>query len=116
MSLGYRLLVLVLVAAVPVFVLQISREVTLRASRAAEIDDNAVTIGRLVAARQNRLIEGVRAILTAAAVTLARATGMSMISIHACFAGMGPVKVSTCELRNSDMGGWADTSRVRAVW
>jgi two-component sensor histidine kinase len=66
-SLGYRLLVLVLVAAVPVFVLQISREVTLRASRAAEIDDNAVTIGRLVAARQNRLIEGVRAILTAAA-------------------------------------------------
>ena len=66
MSLALRVVLLTLLAAVPVFLIQVVREVRLREDRAAEIVDSARTYAGLTAARTDRFIEGARVLLVAA--------------------------------------------------
>ena len=60
-----RLIVLILLAAVPVFVIQIVHDIALREDREAAFLKNAETLAGLVAARQDRIVEGARLLLTA---------------------------------------------------
>lgn len=63
-SLGLRLIFLILLAALPVFAIQIIHEIEVRDTRQAAILDNAETLAGLVAARQNRIVESSRLLLT----------------------------------------------------
>jgi len=64
-GLGWRLICLILLAALPVFVIQIVHEFELRRNREAAILQTAETLVGLVAARQDRIVEGARLLLTA---------------------------------------------------
>ena len=55
MSLGARLIVLILLAAVPVFLIQITTDYEIRRSSVAAVVHNAETLAGLVAARQDRI-------------------------------------------------------------
>jgi two-component sensor histidine kinase len=65
MTLGARLIILILLAAVPVFVIQISTDYEIREGRKAAVLQSAETMAGLVAARQDRVVEGARLLLEA---------------------------------------------------
>src|SRR4051812_4490890 len=65
MTLGARLIILILLAAVPVFVIQISTDYEIREGRKAAVLASAETLAGLVAARQDRVVEGARLLLEA---------------------------------------------------
>jgi two-component sensor histidine kinase len=65
MTLGARLIILILLAAVPVFVIQITSDYELREGRKASALQTAETLAGLVAARQDRVVEGARLLLEA---------------------------------------------------
>ena len=67
MKLGVRLLILLLIAALPVLALQVYGLLQDREQRKAEIADQARDLARLVAAQQDQFIEGARYLLAAAA-------------------------------------------------
>jgi len=67
MKLGIRLLILVLVAALPIFALQVQSLLRDRAERKAAIAEQALSLARLAAAQQDQFIEGARYLLGAAA-------------------------------------------------
>ncbi len=64
MGLGLRLIFLILLAALPVFAIQIIHDIEVRDTRQAVILENAETLAGLVAARQNRIVESSRLLLT----------------------------------------------------
>ena len=66
MGLGARIVILVLLAAAPVFLIQIIHDSDLRAVREANIITTSETLSGLIAARQDRLIEGARFLLLGA--------------------------------------------------
>lgn len=66
MSLGLRLILLILLAAVPVFLVQVTHEFQLREYRRIRVLDNAQVLAGLTAARLDRAVEGARLLLTAA--------------------------------------------------
>ena len=66
MGLRIRLIVLILLAAVPVFIVQILNDIAAREDRSSVFAQTAETLAGLVAARQDRLVEGARLLLTAA--------------------------------------------------
>lgn len=66
MSLALRVVLLTLLAAVPVFLIQVTREVRLREDHVAEILDSARAYAGLAAARTDRFVEGARVLLVAA--------------------------------------------------
>ena len=63
-GLRVRLAALILLAAVPVFLIQILHDLTLREDRKTTLLQNAETLAGLVAARQDRIVEGARLLLT----------------------------------------------------
>jgi hypothetical protein len=65
MTLGARLIILILLAAVPVFVIQIITDYEIRETRKATVLQSAETLASLVAARQDRVVEGARLLLEA---------------------------------------------------
>jgi two-component sensor histidine kinase len=65
MTLGARLIVLILLAAVPIFVIHISSDLEIREGRIAAVVQSAETLAGLVAARQDRVVEGARLLLEA---------------------------------------------------
>ena len=65
MTLGARLIILILLAAVPVFAIQISSDYEIREGRMAAVVQSAETLAGLVAARQDRIVEGARLLLEA---------------------------------------------------
>jgi two-component sensor histidine kinase len=65
MPLGLRLVFLLILAAVPVFVVQISHDVAVRQGNIEEIKKRAETLAGLIAARQDRIVEGARLLLIA---------------------------------------------------
>ncbi len=65
MTLGARLIILILLAAVPVFIIQISTDYEIREARKAATLQTAETLAALVAARQDRVVEGARLLLEA---------------------------------------------------
>ena len=67
MTLGIRLLLLVLVAAMPILGLQVAEQLEDRAMRRAEVGQQLVTLARLAAAREDRWGEMARSVLAAAA-------------------------------------------------
>ena len=66
MSLGLRLILLILLAAVPVFLVQVTHEFQLREYRRVRVLDNAQVLAGLTAARLDRAVEGAQLPLTAA--------------------------------------------------
>ncbi|MCZ7659244.1 MAG: HAMP domain-containing protein [Xanthobacteraceae bacterium] len=64
--LGVRLIVFILLAAVPVFVVQLLHNLEVRRGQADAILGRAATIANLAAARQDRLVEGARLLLITA--------------------------------------------------
>jgi PAS domain S-box-containing protein len=67
MKLGIRLLILVMVAALPIFALKVQSLLQDRAERKAAIADQALHLARLAAAQQDQFIEAARYLLAAAA-------------------------------------------------
>jgi PAS domain S-box-containing protein len=67
MKLGARLLVLVLIAALPILALQVHALLQDRAERKAAIAEQALNLARLAAAQQDQFIEAARYLLAAAA-------------------------------------------------
>ncbi|HLT02290.1 MAG TPA: PAS domain S-box protein [Geminicoccaceae bacterium] len=67
MKLGLRLLILVLLAALPVLALQVQDLVQTREQRKAAIAEQALDLARLAAAQQDQFIESARYLLAAAA-------------------------------------------------
>jgi hypothetical protein len=67
MKLGLRLLILVLIAALPVLAFQVYGLVQDREQRKAAIAEQALNLARLAAAQQDQFIEGARYLLAAAA-------------------------------------------------
>lgn len=67
MKLGVRLLILVLLAALPVLALQIQDLLETREQRKAAIAEQALDLARLAAAQQDQFIENARSLLAAAA-------------------------------------------------
>ena len=65
MTLGTRLILLILLAAVPVFLIHIVSDYEIRESRKATVVRSAETLAGLVAARQDRIVEGARLLLEA---------------------------------------------------
>ena len=65
MTLGARLIILILLAAVPVFLIHLVSDYELREARKASVTQGAETLARLVAARQDRIVEGARLLLEA---------------------------------------------------
>jgi two-component sensor histidine kinase len=65
MTLGARLIILILLAAVPVFSIQIITDYEIRETRKATVLQSAETLAGLVAARQDRVVEGARLLLEA---------------------------------------------------
>jgi hypothetical protein len=65
MTLGGRLIILIFLAAVPVFLIQISTDYEIREGRKAAALASAETLAGLVAARQDRVVEGARLLLEA---------------------------------------------------
>jgi two-component sensor histidine kinase len=65
-TLGARLILLVLLAAVPVFAVQILHDYQLRENRKTSFVQTVETLAGLVAARQDRIVEGARLLLTTA--------------------------------------------------
>lgn len=63
MALGTRLILLVLVAAVPIFMVQILHDYQLREERKTSFVHTVETLAGLVGARQDRVIEGARQLL-----------------------------------------------------
>jgi two-component sensor histidine kinase len=66
MTLGARLLLLVLLAAVPIFLVQIFHDYQLRENRRTSFVQTVETLAGLVAAREDRIVEGARLLLTTA--------------------------------------------------
>ena len=67
MKLSVRLFVLVLIAALPIFAMQVHGLLQDRAQRKAAIAEQALSLARLAAAQQDQFIEGARYLLAAAA-------------------------------------------------
>ena len=67
MRLGVRLLALLVIAALPIFALQVYGLLEGREERKAEIARQALNLARLAAAQQDQVIEGARHLLAAAA-------------------------------------------------
>jgi PAS domain S-box-containing protein len=67
MNLGLRLLILVLLAAVPVLAIQVHDRLQGREQRKAAIAEQALNLARLAAAQQDQFIESARYLLAAAA-------------------------------------------------
>ena len=67
MPLGLRLAVIVLLASVPIFLIQIVHELDLREVRRARLVADAQNLAEQIASRQNRFIEAGRFLLTAIA-------------------------------------------------
>ena len=65
MSLGLRLALMVLVAAVPIFFVQVITELQLREDRREDLVQRVQTLADQIAARQNRFAEAARFLLTA---------------------------------------------------
>jgi two-component sensor histidine kinase len=65
-TLGLRLILLILLAAVPVFLVQVTHELQLREYRRLRVLDNAQVRAGLTAARLDRAVEGARLLLAAA--------------------------------------------------
>jgi PAS domain S-box-containing protein len=65
-GLRIRLIVLILLAAVPVFVVQVVHDYAAREDRSGALVETAETLAGLVAARQDRIVEGARLLLTVA--------------------------------------------------
>ena len=66
MALGLRLSLLILLASLPVFLIQIVHDIELRKNREDAILNTAETLASLVAARKDRIVEGSRLLLIAA--------------------------------------------------
>jgi two-component sensor histidine kinase len=66
-SLGFRLILLILLAAVPVFVIQIFHDINLRKEQVGQITRNSETMAGLAAARLDRVVDGARLLLIASA-------------------------------------------------
>lgn len=66
MALGLRLSLLILLASLPIFLIQILHDIERRKTREAAIQSTAETLAGLVAARQDRIVEGSRLLLIAA--------------------------------------------------
>ena len=66
-KLSARLLLLVLIAALPVLALQVYEQVELRAQRKEVVGEQALQLAHLAAAQQDQFVEGARALLTALA-------------------------------------------------
>jgi two-component sensor histidine kinase len=64
-TLEVRLIIIILLAAVPVFLLQIFHDIEVRKDRTTEILKRAETLVELVTARQARIVEGARLLLAA---------------------------------------------------
>ena len=65
MSLSFRLLLLVLLAAAPIFAIQAVRELERRQADSESVAEQAADLAELAAAQQDRLVDGVRYLLTA---------------------------------------------------
>lgn len=65
MALGTRLILLILLAAVPVYLTQVFHDYRLREDRKASFAQTVETLAGLIAARQDRIVEGVRLLLIA---------------------------------------------------
>ena len=76
MKLSVRLLILLLIAALPVLALQVHGLVQDREQRKAAIAEQALDLARLAAAQQDQFIEGARYLLAAAAQLPEVRTGM----------------------------------------
>jgi two-component sensor histidine kinase len=66
-TLGVRLVIFILLAAVPVFLVQIFHDIDVRKNRTTEILKRAETLVELLTARQDRIVEGARLLLAATA-------------------------------------------------
>jgi hypothetical protein len=64
-GLRVRLIILILLAAVPIFLVQIVHDIALREDRKIVLLKSAETLAGLVAARQERIVESARVLLTA---------------------------------------------------
>ncbi|MEJ2378193.1 MAG: cache domain-containing protein, partial [Pseudolabrys sp.] len=64
MSLGLRLALMVLLAAAPIFLIEVIRELHLRDARRARVIEHVETLADQIAARENRFIEAARFLLT----------------------------------------------------
>jgi PAS domain S-box-containing protein len=67
MKLSVRLFLLVVIAALPIFAMQVHGLLQDRAQRKVAIAEQAITLARLAAAQQDQFIEGARYLLAAAA-------------------------------------------------
>ena len=65
MTLSARLIVLILLAAVPIFLIHVASDYETRRSRIALSINTAETLASLIAARQDRIVEGARLLLEA---------------------------------------------------
>ncbi len=87
MKLSVRLFVLVLIAALPVFAMQVHGLLQDRAQRKVAIAEQALNLARLAAAQQDQFIEGARYLLAAAA----QLPGLRNHDAAACSARLGEI-------------------------
>jgi two-component sensor histidine kinase len=66
-TLGFRLIIFIFLAAVPVFLVQVFHDLDVREYRTSEILKRAETLAELTTARQDRVVEGARLLLAATA-------------------------------------------------